>query len=337
MQIFIDNRLIKKTILAKESQNHLIEICVDAGILADPSSLPVIFGWPSLLEIIGLGSLLEDFPAFHQGELYSLLTSSLKSKIDKEFLIRLYDQVFVECLTEVKALPEIDSQFLLEQIQKRRHSLSLKENELFALPLHRYEKLLKEHPANAMHDLILYLAWDRVCVNIAQIFEYDTSNTDLQSGLQVLKECLLESFQHIKTHGRTVPGFFRLIETLYAYQMREENLQTHSDSDWLILCQSASALRPREELSDVIYIDAAIAHHQNIQTFDNGKDILTILTLDTPEKVKTCLAFARFMLEKLKLETPEWPYILRPVKVLCLESSENDSEMFLASQIFDSK
>lgn len=325
MQVFIDNELIKTIISSKaNSQNSILKRLIDAGILADHLSFQLSFGWPSLLECLGLGSLFENLSPFNQSKLFDLLTSHLILNSEKNLLIHLYDQIFVECLTAIKALPEIHSSFLIERIQdKRKAFLSSEAHELFALPLDRYEKLLKEHPSHAMHDLILYLAWDRVCVNLALVFECDILKAESRNGLEILRECLLESFQHITAHGRTAPGFFRLIETLYAYQMREENLQTYTDSDWLMLCQSACVLKPREKLSDVFYIDAAIIHHQELKKFANKNEILTILTLDTPDKVKPGLAYARFMLEKLKLEASEWPYTLRPVQVFCLKPSEN--------------
>ncbi len=123
-------------------------------------------------------------------------------------------------MTHIKALPCIQAPFLIDRIQKKRQSLALSQiNEIFAQSLDDYEQSLLQNPSYTMHDLILYLAWDRVCINLAVIFEHDFSNAN-HRGLEVLKECLLESFQHITSEGRTIPSFFRAIEALYAYQMR---------------------------------------------------------------------------------------------------------------------
>lgn len=322
MKFFIDNQLIQK-IAQADNQELLVKACTDAGLIPLDSPIEIVFGWPSLLEYLGLGSLFENFPLFNQqSELFNLIIATLPAKSEKDFLIRLYDQVFVECLTQVKALPYIHLPFLIEQMQKKRQSLFTSPlHNLFAPSLERYEKLFLEFPSHTMHDLILYLAWDRVCVYLASVFEHDFSNVDIQPGLKVLQECLLESFQHITAHGRTAPGFFRFIETLYAYHMREEHLPTHTEQEWLTLCQSAKALRPREGLNNVFYIDAAVIH-QDIKRIDQ-QDPVRGLTLEPAGRVKASVSLAYLMLKKLKEEMVEWQYDLRPVEVICLKTSEN--------------
>lgn len=321
MKTFIDNKLIQKiTSETVDKENSLLKAYLKAGILTNDQPMQVMLGWPSLLEYLDLESLFENFPTLdNQNELFALIISTLPLESEKDFLIRLYDQVFVECLTHVKALPQIDPTFLIQRIQQKRQS-SLK---LFAQSLDRYERLLLEHPAHIMHDLILYLAWDRVCVNLAILFEYRSPEVDIRSGLDVLKECLLESFQHITAHGRTAPSLFRLMEALYAYQMREENLPIYTDSEWSILCQSACALKPREILSDVWYIDAAVTDDQKLKEMDKEKKNLRVLTMDSVDKVQACLAFVHYMIDKLKLET-EWQYSLCPIEVVCLQEYGND-------------
>lgn len=167
-----------------------------------------------------------------------------------------------------------------------------------------------------MHDLILYLAWDRVCVHLAIVFENVDQNPNIRNGLEVLKECLLESFQHITSQGKTLPGFFRLVETLYAYQMREEYLQTYTDSEWLILCEGSRALKPRESLGDLLYIDAAVVHDQELN--ETPKEFLKMFTLEVVEKVNASLSLADYMIEQLKRDDPRWRYNLRPVEIICL-------------------
>jgi hypothetical protein len=267
---------------------------------------------------------LENFPTFDkQNELFTLMIYLLPLEAEKEHLIRAYDQVFVECLTHVKAMPQMDPAFLLKHIQQKMQSLT-QADKLFVQSLARYEQRLLEYPAHFMHDLILFLAWDRACVNLAIVFEHPSPDVNIQSGLEVLKECLLESFQHITAHGRTAPGFFRLIETLYAYQMREERLQIHTEDEWTILCESASALKPREILGDVWYIDAAVADEEKLKKMEQENERLKVFTMDSADKVRASLSLARYMIDKLKNETAEWRYSLAPVEVICLKEAGSD-------------
>ncbi len=323
MNIFIDNKLVRK-IIAQETESGestLGESCVQAGILEDKRFFQITFGWPSLLEYIGQGSLFEALPKFDSHPLFTFAISSLTLDSEKDFLFRLYDQIFVECLTQIKALSQIHPTFILNQLQQKKPPA------LFSRSFKHYEKILTEDPANTLHGLILYLAWDRVCVNLALLFEHIYPDLKSSEGLAVLKECLLESFQHITEHGKAVPGFFRLLEALYAYQMREEVIQTHTDADWLVLCQSSRALRLRENLSDVFYMDAALVDQRKLKSLSKEKEPLKVLTLDSVDKVKSSLLLADYMIEKLKFETPEWSYILRPLEIVCLKEEENRLSM----------
>ncbi|WP_068471092.1 hypothetical protein [Candidatus Protochlamydia phocaeensis] len=323
MKAYIDNRLIRRLKNDAEGEsNILLQVCHQAGILADDQPLHIIFDWPSLLEYIDLSLIFKMFPKFaDEHKLFALLISTLTVEPEKDLLIYLFDQLFVECLTQVKSLPQIDQTFLLSQIKRTRESaLSSSTAELFLPALDRYEQQLRENPYHILHDLTLFLAWDRVCVNLAAVFERPSLDSKGQEGLLVLKECLLESFQHITGHGRTVPGFFRLIETLYAYQMREELLENYTDSEWQILCQSAQALRAREELSDVPYIDRAVVDSQDMQIA--SIEAVKVFTLDSADKVNAGLSLAHYTVEQLKKEAPDWHYSLRSVEVICLQEVE---------------
>ncbi|CUI16922.1 hypothetical protein PNK_1305 [Candidatus Protochlamydia naegleriophila] len=324
MKAFITNSLIRKINAdgAISEKNLLVEACVEGGLLAAGQPLKLLFDWPAFLESIELGSLFWSFPSFEQSQLFNFMIAVLAQEEQKdELLIRLYDQVFVECLTQVKALPQIDQSFLLDQIQKkRRFALFSQAGYLFSAPLDHYERMLVENPYNTLHDLTLYLAWDRVCVNLAMIFE-NPSALKL-SGLEVLKQCLVESFQHITGQGRTAPGFFRLIEAFYAFQMREENLQIHTDTEWLVLCQSAPALRPRDSLCDAVYIDESIINSQVIADPLSEMRKVKILTLDSVDKVKASLSLGRYMIEKLQKEVLDWGYALRSVEVICFREEK---------------
>lgn len=323
MRAFIDNKLIEKIAIGENPKEveAFLETCAKEGILTDGQLVQVSFGWPSLFEYIQQGGVLTTFPQFGDDHpLFALLMAVLTANPERDVVIRLYDQIFVECLTQVKALPQIHPAFLLEMIRQRRHKiLSLQIKHIFSSSVEHYEKYLSEDPYNAIHDLTLYLAWDRVCIYLAIVFENMTPGLKIREGLDVLKECLIESFQHITAHGRTAPSFFRLMEALYAYYMRDEQLQSYNESDWAILCQGSQALKPRENLSDVFYIDAAIVSERELKHSQKGKDFFTVLTLDSVEKVSSTLSLAQFMINQLKKEEKGWLYTLCPVEIVCLE------------------
>lgn len=325
MKVFVDNPLIQKIKTHEVETEHdvLLKTLIKADLLASDQPVQVLFGWPSLLEYLDLGSLFAQFRPFDpQNELFGFINTVLTSRLDKDLLIRLYDQIFVDCLTHIKALPQIQAPFLIDLIREKKQSFaSSLANQLFSSSLDRYETALFTNPTNTMHDLILYLAWDRVCVDIAIVFELIPSDLNVQDELKVFKNCLLESFQHITAHGRTTPGFFRLLETLYVYQMRQEFLQTYTEAEWLTLCQSSEALKPRESLMDVFYIDAAVVENREIEQSKQEKDLVRVLTLDPVDKVQASLALADHMIEKLKQEESEWRYALSPVEIVCLRDA----------------
>lgn len=319
MKAFIDHSLVRLLADGSVEEISLLKSCADANILKEGEPLLLIFGWPAFLEYIDLGFLFKKFPRFdEQNKLYTYLFAALNTSTPEEFLIELYDLIFAECLTNVKNLAQIDQTFLLNQIQKKEQSPSfLVAKDLFAYSLDGFKKLLIEDPYGAIHDLTLYLAWDRVCVNFALVFE--SPQVIDPKGLSILRECLIESFQHITEQGRTTPGFFRLLEALYAYEMREENLDKHTEEEWVTLAECAAALRPRDELGSAIYIDDTLVNAQELLTSTEEIEPLKTLTIDSPTKVRAGLSLAHHMIEKLKAQIPSWPYVLSPSEIVCLK------------------
>ncbi len=284
MKTYIDNRVMRKAELITEENQ-------------------ITFSWASLLKYLDMEPLFENFPVFdEENDLFAFMISAIAKDEEEELIIRLYDQVFVECLTHVKAIPQIHLEFILDKIQKNKS--------LFFLE--KYERLLMESPYEAIHGLILYLAWDRVCVNLTKIFEYVFPDLKKREGLETLKKCLVESFLHITGQGKSRPSFFKLMEALYAYQMREENLQAHTEEEWLVLCQGLGVLSHGGDLSDVVYIDAAL-----------GKSVepVKIVTLDPAEEVKIGLSLGRCLVDKLKKEFLEWQYDFAPLEIVCLKEN----------------
>lgn len=334
MDAFVDDRLINKIFEigteteAQNKKNILHKTCFKSDILNLEQEIRVRLSWTSFLKFIGLNSLFDNFPKFDdKNKLFDFIKSTIvSSELKKDVLIRLYDQVFVECLTNIKAIPEINAVFLIDQIKEKRKSLLRHQHGINFSDLDRFEKKLAEDTSKTIHDLTLYLAWDRVCVNLAIVFEYFSTDVKI-SALAVLKDCLIESFEHIASQGKTAPGLFRFIEALFAFEMREENLQTHSDPEWLILCQSARALKPRDDLIEIFYIDEAITEFQNFIQFGEERKLLMGYTMDSPEVIKASLALTNLLIEKIKLQISGLKFTLSPIEVVCIKEREGHLEV----------
>lgn len=295
MKIVIDNQIVK--ILAHDATEM-----VKNPFLSDLDNR-ISFRWPSLLEYLGCGTLFSTLPAFDQSNPFFVASvATLCGSEEKEVILYMYDRLFAENLIQIKALPQINAAFLIQAIKEQRQKDSFLQVEKLLSPvLAAYEAAFVENEANTMHDLILYLAWDRMCVCIAQLFDYQSSDPKFINGIGVLKECLIESYQYITQHERTAPGIFRMLEALLFYQMREENLQKHTAEEWALLSQSFRILKSQDELIDCFYIDDALKPDGDAQCY---------LTLDSPETVDSRLSFAQFMINKIKSESPQWNYIL---------------------------
>lgn len=228
--------------------------------------------WPSFLKYLGLGSIFSNLPPFDQTQpLFVACVSTMHANTEKEVLFYMYDRLFAEVLTQIKNLPEINAPFLLQAIEQKRKTPSFLEAEKVpSALLTAYETAFKEKSADTIHDLVLYLAWDRMCVWMGSLFNFQSANPKFIQGISHLKECLIESYHHIAQQGKTSPGTYRLIEALIFYQMREENLQKHSAEDWALLNQSFRLLKNQDELVED--------------------------PLDSPEDVQSYLALAQLLI-----------------------------------------
>ncbi len=106
-----------------------------------------------------------------------------------------------------------------------------------------------------------------------------------------------------------------MLEALVFYQMREENLQKHTPAQWTLLSQSFQVLKPEEKLADFFYIDDAMT----VEELKEIEEENLHLTLDSPDRVNSRLALARYMIDHLKSEIPQWQLVLRPTKVIYLD------------------
>jgi hypothetical protein len=310
MEIIVDNKIVKlfATNPAKTTEIPLI---------ADPKN-QIIFRWPSLLEYLELGTIFSSLPPFDDTQpIFKTCIAMLNANEDKEILFYVFDRLFTENLNQIKNLSQIQAPFLIEAINAQRQKTNLLAGErVLSEVLQTCETALKVHTVHTMHDLILYLAWDRMCMCMARIFDYQSTDPVFIKGIEVLKRCLIESYIHITQQGMTVPGIYRMFEALFFYDMREEHLQKHTATDWVILNQSYKTFIGQNELPDFFYIDDAIIPAEELKPENETSECY--LTQDPTESVQARLALAQLMLSKLQAEYSQWNYVLQPQKIVCL-------------------
>lgn len=273
----------------------------------------VVFGWPSLLVCLNLDHVIDKIPSFDEtNKLFLFYIETLNSKFNAEVIYSLFDYLFADCLAQIKSLEEINSDYLINRIQAFQASDdNHKVKQAFSHELDRLKELLIYQTASTMHDIVLYLAWSGVCKNLAILFDYQSSEESFQQGIHLLKECLVESFQHITKDGKTLPSFYKLVESLFYYYMREENLEKLSDEEWTTLCQSISHLKSKNGLPDFFYIDAGIVHEHVPEYMP-----LKVVTTDSPVSVKTRLACANMIMKKLGEQDPNWHFSLASTTIV---------------------
>lgn len=313
MEFIIDNLLVKDLLKDPANLSKYKNIVTGDG--------RIVFRWPSLLEYLGIGKLFSELPSFEEGSpLFEACLSALSSHDSQEMIFYIYDNLFAENLRHIQALPQINPQFLLQAIKEKRKSThSLEAGKLLDASLVTYEQAFIEIPSQVMHDLVLYLAWDRMCAWMGTLFNFQSADMKLIKALSVLKECLAESYRHIFEQGRTRPGIYRMLESLVFYQMREENIQKHTDEEWMILSQSFPALKEKNELADFFYIDDAVVFGSK----QTGEEQHTkcYATLDSVDKVSARLALAQCLMRQLKQDATGWDFIIRPQEMIYLGKS----------------
>lgn len=310
MKIFVDKHLIRSL---AQNPDKVANQLMEANVTE-----PITMGWSSLLEYLGLGTLLKDIPSFERDTpiFEASLSILYEEKIDG-MLFDLYDRLFAEYLTYIKSLPEINAVFLLDKIkQERKQPAFLTSSRWLSWSLDAWEKALRENPSQTMHDLILYLAWDRMSVSLCRLFDFQTMDETFINGITTLRECLIESFQHILTQGKTSPSFYRLVEALFFYEMREENLYKHTEEEWVLLSQSFSVLLAQNELVDCFYIDNCLLPEKE----SSGKELNDCyLTFESPGRIQSLFKLAELIGQKLDLEVDlKWHFDLKQMRVICL-------------------
>jgi hypothetical protein len=283
MKIYLDNLSIQKF------KNHEIQD------VAFSNTDDVFFTLANLMGFLDLKYIFDAIAKFdNQNELFQFIVSKAAEDQDPNFLMDLYDQLFAQVLTDVKNLKEVNASFLLQ---------SLSEHENHCIPIYSkaityFKQILSDVPKQAIHDLTLYLAFDRMTIAVAELFEQQQCKI---GSLRIFRNCIIESFQHITKNSKVTLGFFRLMEALYAFDMRNENLDTYSEGDFETLCKSSKVLSDRDRICFIPYVDIALMH------MSEEKEI-TCLTTDSEEKVELTLVFADFMINKLYQEGIGWEY-----------------------------
>ncbi len=300
--MIVDNKIVK--LLAHDAAK-----IIHNPIFSNPDDR-IRFRWPSLLEYLELGSVLSDLPTFDETQpLFVACVATLCAHEEKDVVCYVYDRLFAEILNQIKSLPQINAVFLLEAIKKRRQDPSFSKVErVLSSTLAAYETALQEIESQTIQNLTLYLAWDRMCMSMRRLFDYPSTDPKFIKGLDVLKECLIESYQHIEAQGQTAPGIYRMLEAFLFYHMREENIQKHTATEWAMLAQSFQILKEQGDLVDYFYIDDAVKE-------DNSE---CYVTLESSVRVNSRLALAKYLMNQLKLTVLDWHYILNPKKIVYL-------------------
>lgn len=260
------------------------------ALFEDPAN-PVILKWPTLLKYLNLDvhTLFTTLPFEESQPLFQTALATLINHEKKEDLFEFYDLLFAEILTGVKNLPELQPQVLIQALKESKVESS------FEMTLHTYERALIEDPAKTLHDLTLYLGWEHMCVCLSRLFDYQSQDTQFIAALQILKECLIESYQHIMHQGRTTPSIYRLFEALFFYEMREERIDTHLVEEWTILAQSFPLIKDQQSPADCFYIDGAVV---SVGKMDASSECY--ITLDSAHQIETRWSFALCIMNKIK-------------------------------------
>ena len=241
MRLFLENKFLKN--LAYHSSE------ISKYPLIEDNQNPLIFGWPSFLAALDFEEIFNSIPEFDQtNKLFEASILTLSSKPGNEVLFYLYDRLFAECLTRIKELPQIEVDYLFHRIGEKRLQLSRLSTESLYIPLlNLYEKLLQMHPSQFIHDLILYLAWDRMCVWMAALFDCQSTNSDYILNLEILKDCLIESFQHLLAR-QSIPRILSLCGIPFFLSNERRKPSKAYEEEWAILSQSFHVLKAEEKL-----------------------------------------------------------------------------------------
>ncbi len=295
MKLIIDNKIAKK-LSDEETINQIFE---------DRDT--VVFRWPSLFTYLKINPL-KDFSEFDEtSPIFQTCLSSLHVCEEKEHLQHIYDTLFIEIISQIKSLAGMNASYFLHKIDECKNK-----KKMITDALSPFKMAFLNDTSKTMHDLILYLSFDKMCLCLSKFFDYQTTNKTFISALKILKECIIESYQHITSDGKCFLSFYRLIESLFFYELREENLQKHREEYWKILNQSFSIIEPEVEFPDFFYIDDAL---KPIQAPSQLSSVCYLVT-EPLTKVQTRLKFANQMLNQLKIEIPSFQYILKEVEII---------------------
>lgn len=271
----------------------------------------IIFKWPTLLKFLKLDPMPQLKTWDETNPIFQLYLKSLFSITEKELLYHIYDMLFAETIGEIKSLKDLSKKNLLEKIENISN-----QNKNIINALQSFQSDFSGSNSKAMHDLILYLSFERMCHCLSKFLDYQTKDLTYTHNLKVLRECLIDSYVHIRSQGNCFLSFYTLIESLFFFEMREENLSKHTDEEWKVLNQTFSVLKQDEGLTSCFYIDDALSE---LETSKNTSP-KSYLSCESKEIVEIRLNFANVMLKKLQNEIPSFQYVLKPLLIIYSKS-----------------
>jgi len=248
--------------------------------------------WGSLLKYLNLQDMFSSLPVFDQSHpLFEATVHVLSTYRYQGEVEYVFDSLFAENLTNVKSLKEIDQNFLLKAMARSKLHPSPIMQKKIEDSFKPFIASLTQDPYQTLHSLILYLAWDRMCLCIKNLFDFQSADPSFKSGINILKECLLESYLHITREGRCALSLSRLLEALLYFHVREENISSHNDHDWNVLSKGLS-LFPSQDgfIANMFYID-------DVFSAENGLDLY--VTTDVPEVVEDRFKVAKCLISKI--------------------------------------
>ena len=251
-----------------------------------------LLNWSSFWGSLEKEELIQEFSFCERGDaLFQATITSLLEIQEESDLFYLYDSLFSSCLQKVYSLPWLQLGSFIQEIvdQKKKKKGTWEEN-----LLESYEKAFRTEGPSKIHDFILSFAWDRFCLLSATLFDFPSQERRFLKNLAKFRDCLIDSYHHIRDQRKSSPSFFRLVNALFYYEVREERIDLHQPQEWEILTQSFPLLLSDDEISSCSYIDFFM---------QEGKgEKVQILTVDSLEVVQRKKALSSLFLQKIGIE-----------------------------------
>lgn len=250
-----------------------------------------LFNWSSFFGVLEIKMVFEDFSFCEREDpLFQATISSLLEIQKEEDLFYLYDSLFSSCLQKIYSLPWLQAEALfLKMVEQKQKKKGFWQEKL----LDCYENYFLQEGLKKIHqDLVLSLTWDRFCLLSSQLFDFPSKEPLVLQNLARFKDCLIDSYHHIVGQKKSRPSFFRLVNALFYYEVREERIDLHSAFEWQLLTQSFPLLLLDHEISSCSYVDFWVNQEKKIEE-------VKILTVDSLEIVQAKKALSSWFSQKI--------------------------------------